>query len=99
MHFPVAAPLSKLPANAPLWQRGALSFGTAAEAALFFNPVAKIGFSLAERTFFQIGKSALARHADRELLRSAGKSASIAAERKIVQNTEANSLKSFPPSS
>lgn len=88
--FPCATALYRLPANAPMWQRGALAFGAVGEAALLFVPPVKMGVSLAEKSVFQIGNSAMARQTERQLMRSAGKTASVAAERKIVQNSQSS---------
>ena len=85
--FPCGNALYNLPANAPAWKRGALAFGAVGEAALLFAPPAKLGVSLAEKTVFQLGRSALTRNAERQMLRSASKTASVASERKVVQHS------------
>ncbi len=85
--FPCGSALYNLPANAPVWKRGALAFGAVGEAALLFAPPAKLGVSLAEKTVFQLGRSALTRNTERQMVRSAGKTASVASERRIVQSS------------
>ena len=85
--FPCGTALYNLPANAPAWKRGALAFGAVGEAALLFAPPIKLGASLAEKTIFRLGRSALTRNTERQMVRSASKTASVASERKIVQHS------------
>ena len=85
--FPCATALYDLPSNAPLWKRGALAFGTVAEAGLTFFPPAKALGSLAERSIVQIAKSASARQVSRKLITTAETTTAVAAERRIVTNS------------
>jgi RHS repeat-associated protein len=84
--FPCASALYRLPTNASLWKRGALAFGAVGETALLFAPPLKVGATLTEKAIFQIGRSALTRHTERQMLRSVSKSTSVATERKIIQD-------------
>ncbi len=83
--FPVTHTALHLPADTPGWKRGAYLFGGGAEIALMgIAPFAKSGATLAGRTIYQVSKSAMARSAERNLIRSSEKALGIATERKIV---------------
>jgi hypothetical protein len=70
-----------------MWKRGALAFSSVDEAALFFAPPVKLGASLAEKSIFQISKSAMARQTERQFIRTAEKASGIAAEKQIVSRS------------
>jgi hypothetical protein len=70
-----------------MWKRGALAFGTVAEVALMVAPPIKGVVSLTERAIFQVGKSAMGRAVERQMLKTTEKTIAVATERKIVQRT------------
>ncbi len=95
--FPVTHTALHLPADTPGWKRGAYLFGGGAEIALMgIAPFAKSGATLAGRTIYQVSKSAMARSAERNLIRSSEKALGIATERKIVTTNFANKSTNVP---
>lgn len=85
--FPCANGLYNLPAEAPMWQRGALAAGAVFEILSLALPPARALLPLAERGALHLGKMAMSKIAEKTLLQEVEKTAAIALEKKIVCST------------